>query len=335
MFELPPSLPLPTKEIILSQVSDYQIFKFYFPDYEPGEGATYSPLRKDNVPSFNIFYAERNRMLMFKDFATKDTGDCFVFVSRLFGLSFPDTLSKICADFGVTGVYIPNNFNSAGVKAKVPKVSVDYSTINKIISIRVKTKPFTQVELDWWKSFGISFNTLKKYKVFSLSKVFINSYIINTTFSFGYLEAKDGVYTWKIYSPLDPKNKWINNCNSKILQGWTQMPDKADFLILEKALKDSMTIDENWGYATCSLQNEGVSINPPVLRELKERFPKIYYLGDNDKAGIEFSERLCEEADLIPIFIPDMDYKNISDLYKGCGKDYSGEILKQLLNNAD
>lgn len=336
MFDIPESLPIPTTDIILSKISDYQIFKHYFPEYEPGSGAVSSPLRNnDDIPSFNIFYSRTSNMLLFKDFATRDRGDCFVFVSKLFNISYVESLYKICVDFGIKDVYIPKGYKTVE-KPIVDRLDVDYSTINKIISIRVKVKEYTKEELDWWKSFGISYSTLKKYNVFSLEKVFINSYIIYPKFSFGYLEFKDGIYTWKIYSPLEEKNKkWINNCNSKILQGWTQMPEKGDILILEKALKDSMTIDENWGYPTCSLQNEGVNINPPVLKELKERFKTIYYLGDNDNPGIDFSNNLCKDTGIIPIFIPDKNYKNISDLYKEKGKEFSGSVLNNLIKNAN
>ena len=51
------------KDYILSKVSDYQIFKYYFPDYEPCSGNTNSPLRVDNSPSFAIFKTDEGFLL--------------------------------------------------------------------------------------------------------------------------------------------------------------------------------------------------------------------------------------------------------------------------------
>ena len=46
-----------------------------------------SPLREDNVPSFGYYYhRDGSGILMFYDFATKDTGDVVKFVSLLFKL---------------------------------------------------------------------------------------------------------------------------------------------------------------------------------------------------------------------------------------------------------
>ncbi len=331
MFKLNPPLPLPTREYILSNISDYQIFKYYLNGYEPGEGAINSPLRHDSIPSFSVFYAERAGRLMFKDFASNQSGDCFVFVGLLYRISFKEALFKICSDFNLLDVYIPDSFNN-GIRKKIPKISVDYSTINKKISLRVKTKAYTDNELEWWLKFGITKETLKRYNVFSLSKIYINEYVIPCNFSFGYLEFYNQQYYWKVYSPLEDRSKkWVNSGCQYILQGWTQMPPTGDILIITKGLKDSMSITESSKIASCSLQSETASIKQSVLNELKSRFNEIYLLLDCDTQGIKHSNELSKKHDLKQIFIPNEKWKDYSGMLENIGKEYSVKILNKLL----
>jgi hypothetical protein len=331
MLKINDNLPLPTSEYILENISDYQIFKFYFPEYD-FKGNTNSPLRKDDLPSFSIFYSEKYGKLLFYDHATKDKGDCFVFVSQLFRINYFEALCKICADFGLSDVSLPTEFKKS-IRKRVPRKDVDYSTINKVISIRVKTKPYTKEELLWWSSQGIGLETLQKYNVFSIKKVFINSWIINTDFSFGYLEAKDGIYTWKIYSPLNLENKWINNADKSVIQGFSQLPETGDTLIISKSLKDSMSIIENNNIYSCSIQSESGDIKLSVMSELKSRFKDIYLLMDNDKAGLRYGNELGIKHNIKTIFIPNTHWKDYTDMFKAIGKYYSVKILNKLITN--
>jgi L-rhamnose mutarotase len=332
MFKLNPQLPLPTTEYILSQISDFQIYQYYWPEIDLDKKSYNSPLRKDNLPSFSIYPSSKYNRILFYDHVFKTKGDCFVFVSKLFGISYLDGLFKICNDFGLTDVYIPDTFNKK-IRKKVPRLAIEYSTSNKKVSIKVKTREWNTLDYKYWEEYYISLEQLSRYWVFNLDKVFINDWIIhNKDLMFGYLEFKDDEYYWKILQPNNKEHKWINNCNSKILQGYRQLPKNGEILIIEKALKDTMVITGNTTYASCGLQNEGVIVNPPVMKELKERFSIIYYLGDNDFAGIEFSKKLCGEYDFIkPIFIPSENHKNISDLAKNVGINYSMKILNKLV----
>jgi len=70
-----------TKEDILKQYTEYEIFKYYVGDFEVGQNIR-SPLRKDDsCPSFNIFYSKRYNCLLFKDFAGKEEILLFLFKS--------------------------------------------------------------------------------------------------------------------------------------------------------------------------------------------------------------------------------------------------------------
>ena len=59
--------PYLTKELLLREVSDENIFKYYIKNLEIGKSMS-SPLRKDESPSFGVFFAKSHNELFYKDF---------------------------------------------------------------------------------------------------------------------------------------------------------------------------------------------------------------------------------------------------------------------------
>ena len=85
-------------EEILSRISCLDIFSYYIgKDFKYGR-AICSPLRKDKSPSFTIFKHHSGKYF-FKDFSTGETGDCFTFLTKLFGLKRFDTYRLVDNDF--------------------------------------------------------------------------------------------------------------------------------------------------------------------------------------------------------------------------------------------
>ena len=85
-----------------------------------------SPLREDNVPSFGYYYhRDGSGILMFYDFATKDTGDVVKFVSLLFNLNYGQALWKIAYDL-----------NGPGTTVDIEKKSLNGSIMQITLSIK-------------------------------------------------------------------------------------------------------------------------------------------------------------------------------------------------------
>ena len=105
-------------------------------------------------------------------------------------------------------------------------------------------------------------------------------------------------------------------------QGWKQLPEKGDELIITKSLKDVMSIDSILGIPAVSLQSEGTKPKPHIIQELKNRFKTIYLLYDNDfdkekNWGQIFAKELYKEFDMINLMIPsEFESKDFSDLVK-------------------
>ncbi len=93
-----------TKDMVLSNVSEYQIFKFYCHNFVEVGKLFRSDLRSDNTPSCSIKAFSKG--LYYKDFGTGEYYDCFSYVQRYMkvkfneDLNFQETLKVISNDLG-------------------------------------------------------------------------------------------------------------------------------------------------------------------------------------------------------------------------------------------
>jgi hypothetical protein len=321
-------------ELILEKVSEYQIFAFYIPNLRLNTSFQ-SPLRQDSTPSFSVFYADKIGKLLFRDFATKEKGDCFVFVSKLFSLNYYSTLKKIAYDFGISeeGIYVSNR------KINVPK-NINYRDISKP-HIGIKKQDFTPRDLQYWQQYGITKDTLIKYNVFSCAYIFINNSIFkinnSTNPTYAYLELKDNNPSYKIYQPFNKEQRFISNVDLSIWQGWTLLPKTSKILIITKSLKDVMAITEICKIPSVALQAESIDPKEHIIQQLKNRFEKVFLLYDNDfdkteNWGRQYGSKICETHNLIQIEIPDKyKSKDFSDLVKNHGIRKSKSLILKLI----
>lgn len=328
---------LVNKEDLLRDVSDLDVYRCYAPNIEISVGSPIiSPLRPENNPSFGFFIGENNELL-FNDFKLGG-GDCIKFVQLMFGDTFFEAMSRIVIDFGLQDYYFYKDMQTNGAQAPKDKLSKE-DLLKQASSryIRKKSRKWNGQDLAFWLNYGITITTLKKYNVEPISHIFVNDKIItcdNHTYCF--IEHKDGVETYKIYQPYKTDYKWISSHNESVWQGWAQLPERGDTLIITKSLKDLMVIDELTGIPAVSLQAEGVKPKQHIIDELKNRFKTIFIWYDNDfdkevNWGKKFGGQLASEFDLIEIYIPD-DYKikDPSDFAKIKGVQETMDLIDSL-----
>lgn len=339
--------PLITRELILQEIREDQIYSKYIETPYKINEVINSPFRKDNIPSFGIFKNSKGQ-LIYNDFVLGG-GDAFTFVKYLFGYkTWWETYSRIGIDFFMDHEYLCKNDmlktkdRDRQIYYEKPKVS------EKNIGLDVKFKNWTYQDKIYWKTYGISLNTLKNYNVFPIEYIFLNSLsdgkqkiIKADKLAYCYLEKKDNKNTLKIYQPKS-KYKWINNHDNSVWQGWNQLPQSDDFLIITKSLKDVMSIHDVCKLPSVALQNEKVEPKHQVINYLKSRFNnKIFLLYDNDfdkerNWGQLSAVSLCDTYGLKNIVIPTKyKCKDFSDLTKKYGGKVANEILKELIITAD
>lgn len=314
-----------TTENILAKISSYDILDYYLKPYhnhsdlKAGQNIS-NPFigEKQNTPSFNIFKNNNNEW-RFKDFATGDKGSCFDFVMKIYNLSFVESLKRINNDFFL------------GLdEDKILDRKTDY---------KISKKPFTEDELHFWKSYGITKEILQKYNVYSLEYFEStsqqgNPYKINSdanNFIFCYDHNK-----WcKLYKPLGDKKYKFQHLGDKendFIFGFNQLPASGGLVIITGGEKDVLSLASK-GFYAISLNSETASITKNKVLELKARFKKVLVLYDIDDTGIKQSKFLATANGFHNLELPVIHNsgKDISDYF---ANGQSLEDLHSLINQA-
>lgn len=315
-----------TKELIESKISQETLISNYY-GVPIKKGLFCAKHRADSHPT--CCYYKRNGRIYIKDFGSDYYGDWIYVVEQKFNCNYYDALAIAANDFDIQKIPHLN-------KNKV-KISNESLSENKQSIIRVEIRDFQQYELDWWNKFGISLQTLKKFRVFSCKNIWINDHIIhletNNQLVFGYYGGiKDGIEQWKLYWPNNKKYKWLSNRDSSQLQGARMLPKSGgDYIVITKSLKDVMVLYE-FNIPAIAPNSETLFISDKQLEKLKSKFKNIVVFYDNDCAGISGMNKIKKNhKDLKYVFIPrKYEAKDISDFYKKYGK----EKTQKLINSA-
>lgn len=304
-----------TLDWILSKVTEYDIYAKYIGQFKVGMIYN-SPFRKDKNPSFGIYYSKRTKQLLFKDHGTGECGNVIKFVSLFTSKTeYNDILSDIVDKLNIT-----NNTKLVSSKQYIPSTET---------VIGVVRQEFTDVDINYWKQFNISINTLKKFNVNSIKYYLCNGIVKGTYKRENPMYAYKVYNNFKIYRPLaDKYTKWRNNLTDYDVQGYEQLPQKGDILFITKSMKDVMCLHE-MGYPAVSPSSESTFLPKDVLEQLKTRFKRIIILFDRDVAGVKRSRKLSRETGLEAIFInKKFKAKDVSDAVKA----NSFEEIKNWLN---
>lgn len=321
-----------TKEFILSKVSEEEIFCYYLEINSISKKLIRNRLRKDNNPTCG-FYRNSKGDLYLHDFATGDFYNCFSLVMNLYSVNFYQALKIIANDFGL------KEFKNIQKNELTPVSDVKKFVDSGMSKIQIERKDYTQEELDWWLQYGITYKTLKKFRVYSCKSVFLNdnlfSMIKNPNMAFGYYGGKmDGKELWRVYYPFN-KNKgirFLTNWPAKKIQGFETLPKSGNVLVITKSMKDCMCLYE-FGIPAIAPNSENLFISDSVLEQLKSRFKNIIVIYDSDLAGISNMSKIkALHPELYYTWIPrKYGAKDISDLYKLKGKQVTLNLIVKYL----
>ena len=313
MFNLEPAEQKITKELLLSKNSEETYMEHYL-GIPVKKGLFKSPLRKDSKPTAS-FFRNKKGDLIFHDFRGDFYGNFISVVMELFQCSYYKALKIIANDFGI------NNYkNYEKHESKIEYSGIIFKETQSTSIIQVEKKEFSQKELDWWDSFGISKTTLSKYKVVSCSSIFLNGQYFTSSSDkspiFGYYGGKkDGLELWRIYMPTKKTFRFLSNWSSSIIQGSKQLIESGDYCILSKSLKDVMLLHE-FNFISCAPNAESITISKSQFDKLNQKFNNIIIFFDNDLAGVQGAHRYKKQFNCKCIFIKRKYAKDISDLYK-------------------
>lgn len=313
------SLEVPTritKEILLKDHSQEDFFEHYLGvPVKKGLFCSPSIIRKDSKPTC-AFYKGANGVLKYKDFA----GPTFDFVGavmHIYKCSYYSALQIIANDFNI--IQLDN------IKKNPPKMQYTGVVLKETehAKIQVEIQEFTEKELIWWESFGISLKTLIKFKVFSIKSVFLNgNYFMSSSAPspiFGYYggETGDGNELWRLYMPTKHKYRFLSNWPATMIQGAKQLPKNGNFIVITKSLKDVMALYE-FGIIAIAPNSENLFLTHAQYNKVQQKFKKIYLLYDRDLPGVKSANKIRKKfKDITVLLMPKV--KDFTDYVKKYG----------------
>ncbi len=319
-----------SKESILKEISYYDIFKYYVPNFEHLDVKFCSSLRKDYNPSCSI--SQLGDKLIYKDWGNGDSYDAWSYVQKLYDYDFWTALCKISIDFNLNlcDKRLPKGQGS-------PILYGNIASPSDKLALRVKRRSLTTLDLEYWQSYGINMELLKLYKVSPISHYFSIKGNRTRVTAIGKDELAYcyhfGDYNYKIYRPNSVYFKWRGTPGiGHILQGYDELPWTGDLLIVTSSLKDIMCL-RALGYDAIAPSSESTKIGEDVLKQLKSRFKRILIYYDNDTQGLisGYYHSIGYSVDYI---FNDFDIKekDISDYFKVYGREESIKLLNKLIN---
>lgn len=319
-----------TKEFIFSKgINQESIMQYYTGLDVRSKKLTFSPFRNDNHVTCS-FYKSKSNILYLHDFATNEHINCFQVVMKKFNVNYYEALEIIAKDFGLIEGTHSN---------KVAPIIVKPLKETESSNIQVQIRDYTEEELKWWETFGISKKLLKKYHIYSLQHVFINGQLRFTSSSkcpiYGYYFGKDknGNEKWKCYFPLKTEYRFLNNLSKKILQGYHQLPKTGDLLVITKSMKDVVAL-YGFGIAAVSPNSETLFVDDKKLEEFKQRFKHILVVYDNDRPGLYNMAKIRREhPELNYFYMPWYLAKDFTDSIKLVGVENMKEYVNEFMSN--
>ena len=322
-----------TKELILSKISSYDIFKFYMPDKDwQINVVNLSPFRNEKNPSFIIGPKGEGGALLFIDFAdTSLKGDAFTFVQKIHNVpTFHQTLVKIDKDFDL-------GFSTGTTTKRYEKIIKSYSKPTIVAKdysfIQVKTRKFTTRELSYWNDYYQDIEDLKNNNVFSISEVYLNKkriIIKNDELRFGYLYNGH----WKIYRPLsDRRWKWMpNNVPITAMDGLDDIKD-CHTAFITKSKKDYMVMKKIFP-TVCAVQNEGAGcFSDENIEYIKSNSEKQILSFDSDEVGVKNSTSITNKFGFEYCNVPKKYLKDGINDWADLAKVHGLKVIEEYLIN--
>lgn len=315
---------------ILSKVSEFDICSFYL-NINQVPCLISSPFRNDKKPSCGIYSYDGNK-IYYIDFATKEKGNIYSLLMKMWNCSFNQCLYKIYKEVLKS--------QSNNIKSSPYNKNKKIAYVKSNIELKIKVRKWNEEDIKYWSDYGITLSWLKYAGIYPISHYFIyknnKEYIFNAdSLAYAYTEYKDNQLKFKIYQPLNKKGyKWTSSFDKSIISLWTKIPKMGNELCICSSVKDALCLWSNTGIPCISLQGEGYDIKDKVVEELKHRYKRIFVIYDNDEAGLADAKKLTEQTNFINIVLPPFKGgKDISDARKSMGKEKFLKFIKSLFTN--
>lgn len=309
-FNIPPEID---KKFIITHINEEEIFSYY--GIPVVSSMFTSILRVDKEPTCSFYRSSRNNKLYLRDWNGDFWGDCFDLVMRLHSVNFYESLKIIAKDFKL----ISSNGQS---HERIPVPCQVQIEIKDIADIKIKRRQWNNIDANFWRQYGIKKKSLELFNVAPVSWVWLNGKMF-----YGYVNSQDvayayhfGNYLYKIYFPFrkKPQLRFLHN-DAAILQGYNQLPDTGEVLVITKSYKDVIKLYE-FGFPSVAPMSETQLPSDEVIDEFKERFKHVFALYDYDRTGVRSLLKYRDKG-IVPLSFPRDQPKDLTDFYKKYGEE--------------
>ena len=330
-----------TKENIFSLLDQETIIRKYFPGDYKLKKKVCNPFRNDSDAGCYFNWTRNNILVLFDHSHPEKGGNPINIVMLALNLDYKQALERINNDFGL-GLISFDKKKSLTPLRKPVKTANFFRDMEakfkgfKKVHYKIETREWTVKDGSYWKDrYGVGCKLLMRYNVHPVSRYFMRKWN-EATFNLRYTHKdKDPCYcaqfkekktftSVKLYQPLtlEFNRKWGGNVSSYILQGYDQLPETGDLLVISSSLKDLLVL-VNIGYNSVAPQGESVAISNSKMLELKRRFKRVVVLYDKDAAGKRESKKLAKAHDIEFAELPNIEQKakDISDYRNILGSD--------------
>lgn len=332
-----------TKEDLM-QKTDYglKVYEFFVPGIKLKKKIL-SPLRGEKDPSFNIFLHRQINEVWFKDFAggIENSGNCIKFVMSVQNYDY-----RQAKDF-IEEVILKEYKSTLGDRKNYAITREIHEAKHKTESkITPVVKDWSESELNWWRKFGITQDTLERFYVSTCVKYYMDTAEGTKEYSASwsnpiYAIGMNGRF--KIYRPLgDRKFKWRSNLQGdKDVFGWHLLPartetDKISCCFIMAGNKDVMSFHSLTGLPAIAFNSETAYVPSLYLLSLKHNFERVFILYDNDVEGKKSAKKISEQTGftvwnhLLEVAPGVKDFAQLVDEHPECLPQFMEELKNQL-----
>lgn len=324
-----------TKEDILDRVSEEDLFRHFFGDFKLGK-LYKSPLRNEQIPSFNIYKGVTG--LRYKDFGGEQ-GDIFQFIMEKESVNFTGSLALIVNEFNLDRETVVKRVKK--YKSKATYVDI---AIRKRFVWQAKEWPEFGEQIHFWEKYGITLELLKEYDTYNVEWCKFrsnNDKLVTRTarpfFPIYVYKYDDDPEVLRFYEPKETKGKmkFYGNTRSYDIFGLKQIKDKVPLAGLVAGQKDALSIYANTGIRCCALPSESAKLTDDHYQQMLEKAERWFILYDNDKTGMRKAQGISEEFKLDLVNIADITKLNDASLYfEDLLKKQIPEQLTQLIHDS-
>lgn len=329
------------KDSILQATNNgFNVFKHFLGSKFSKVGKSFkSPFYQDSKAACYVYFDKKSSIYKFKDFGDAEySGDCFFFVSKIFGLTCDDRqdfiriLETINNELGLfledndqkANRIVRDNKGDVQRASSLPSIHDGFETAKT--KLPIQTREFCENEIVFWAQYGITKEILDRYNVTAIEK-FIgigkdgSEYALGSTDEqpmFGYNGRR---YT-KIYRPFSKlRFLYTGEVTESYVFGFDQLPIRGDVLFITGGEKDVLSLVSHGFHAIC-FNSETANIPKNLIRGLGYRFKHITLLYDVDETGKASMEKLTKDLkayQLKRLLLPlsgEKTEKDISDFFK-------------------